>query len=267
MTVSRDDHMDTLLAQALGWVDPATRAVTPAIHPATTYVRDHSGGNAKTYSYSRDDNPTYAQVEAVLAALEGGAEAMVLSAGLSAASLPFLTLAPGDHVVLQDVIYWGVRKWVTGFAARHGIEVDRFSAAEPGRLATMLRPGQTKVGRNPGQPDLEVVDIAAAAAAAHRAGARLAVVDRRHAGSDAPVGTWRRSGDARRDQIPERPQRRVGRCPGGQGRGQRLVARDASNPPISGLVLAWLLRGMRLYMRQVSANALARPATCKARRR
>ena len=47
MTVSRDDHMDTLLAQALGWTDPHTRAVTPAIHPATTYVRDHDGGNAK----------------------------------------------------------------------------------------------------------------------------------------------------------------------------------------------------------------------------
>ena len=79
MTVSRDDHMDTLLAQALGWTDPHTRAVTPAIHPATTYVRDHDGGNAKRYSYSRDDNPTYTQLEAVLTALEGDADAMALA--------------------------------------------------------------------------------------------------------------------------------------------------------------------------------------------
>ena len=67
---------------------------------------------------------------------------MVLASGLSAASLPFLTLAPGDHVVLQDVVYWGVRKWVTGFAARHGIVVDNFSTAEPTSLAAALRRGK-----------------------------------------------------------------------------------------------------------------------------
>ena len=31
---------ETLAAQALGWVDEATGAVAPPIHPSTTYVRD-----------------------------------------------------------------------------------------------------------------------------------------------------------------------------------------------------------------------------------
>ena len=70
---------------------------------------------------------------------------ILIESALIASSLPFLTLAPGDHVVLQDVVYCGVRKWVTGFAARHGIVVDNFSTAEPTSLAAALRPGQTKL--------------------------------------------------------------------------------------------------------------------------
>lgn len=268
MTVSRDDHMDTLLAQALGWIDPHTRAVTPAIHPATTYVRDHDGGNAKRYSYSRDDNPTYTQLEAVLTALEGGADAMVLAAGLSAASLPFLTLAPGDHVVLQDVVYWGVRKWVTGFAARHGIVVDNFSTAEPTSLAAALRPGQTKLVwiETPANPTWEVVDIAAAADAAHDAGAKL-VVD-----STAATPVLTRPLDLGADLVMHAATKYLnGHSDVLAG---ALVVKEADSEwwremlqtrQSLGLVLgpqeAWLLlRGMRtlsLRMRQVSANALA----------
>jgi cystathionine gamma-synthase len=32
----------TLSAQALGWLDPATNAVAPPIHPSTNYARDEN---------------------------------------------------------------------------------------------------------------------------------------------------------------------------------------------------------------------------------
>jgi len=30
----------TVAAQALGWIDEKTRAVSPPIHPSSTYIRD-----------------------------------------------------------------------------------------------------------------------------------------------------------------------------------------------------------------------------------
>ena len=58
----------TLLAQALHFTDPATGAVTPPIHMASTYARDESYGLVAGASYSRADNPTYRAVERVIQA-------------------------------------------------------------------------------------------------------------------------------------------------------------------------------------------------------
>ena len=33
-------HPETVSAQALGWIDERTRAVTPPIHVSSTYLRD-----------------------------------------------------------------------------------------------------------------------------------------------------------------------------------------------------------------------------------
>jgi cystathionine gamma-synthase len=175
--MSDDFHLETKIAQALGWIDESTRAVIPAIHPATTYVRDPAGSNQDGFIYSRDNNPGYGQVEQTLAALEGGQDAMVLSAGMAAAVLPFMSLQSGDHVIIQDVLYWGVRGWVTKHCARFGIDLDFFPANDPDQISRLLRPGKTKMLwiESPANPTWEVVDISAMAALAHKAGARLVV--------------------------------------------------------------------------------------------
>lgn len=177
MATNRPKHPETQLAQALGWIDESTGALVPPIHGATTYQRDPDNGYRKGYSYTRGDNPTYAQVEALLANLEGGEAAMVLGSGMSAATLPFMTLRSGDHVVAQSVMYWGVRAWLTGFAEQWGLEVDLVAPNDPKAMAAAIKPGRTKLVwiETPANPTFECVDIAAAAALAHAAGARLCV--------------------------------------------------------------------------------------------
>ena len=86
----------SLAAQAMGWIDPVTKAVVPPIHMASTYLRDEDNGYRSGRIYARADNPTFDQAEATLAALEGGAKALVFSSGMSAATACFLALAPGD---------------------------------------------------------------------------------------------------------------------------------------------------------------------------
>jgi cystathionine gamma-synthase len=167
----------TLAAQALGWTDAATGAVTPPIHPSTTFIRDADNQYRSGFSYARPTNPTYAQPEALITALEGGDASMLLASGMAAATAVFLALKPGDHVVAPEVMYWALRRWLTSFATDWGLAVDLVDATSPRAIAAAVRPGQTKLVwiETPGNPTWAVTDIAAAAQVAHGAGARLAV--------------------------------------------------------------------------------------------
>jgi cystathionine gamma-synthase len=167
----------TLAAQAMGWVDPTTRAVIPPIHTATTFIRDPDNQYRAGRSYARADNPTFDHAEALLAALEGGAACLTFASGMAAATTVFQVLAPGDHVVAPNVMYWGLRRWLTTFGRERGLVVDLVDACDLDAIAAALRPGATRLVwiETPANPTWAITDIAAAARLAHDAGARLAV--------------------------------------------------------------------------------------------
>ncbi len=170
-------HPQTLAAQAMGFVDAESKAIIPPLHTATTYIRDPDNQYRSGRVYGRDDNPTYDHPEAVLAALEGGAEALLFASGMAAATAAFQALAPGDHVVAPKVMYWALRNWLTGFARQWGLAVDLVDTDRLDDLRAAMRPGKTKLVwiETPANPTWVVTDIAAAAEIAHAAGARLAV--------------------------------------------------------------------------------------------
>ncbi|MGL4964184.1 MAG: trans-sulfuration enzyme family protein [Inquilinus sp.] len=167
----------SIAAQALGWVDPVTRAVTPAIHPSSTYIRDPDNQYRSGRIYARDNNPSYDQAEAVLAALEGAEGAAVFASGMAAATAVFLALAPGDHVLAPKVMYWSLRNWLVTEATRWGLKVELVDTHDIDAVRAALRPGETKLVwlETPANPLWTVTDIAAVAEAAHEAGARVAV--------------------------------------------------------------------------------------------
>src|SRR5471032_156058 len=167
----------SLAAQAMGWIDPVTKAVVPPIHMASTYQRDEDNGYSSGRIYARADNPTFDQAEATLAALEGGAKALIFSSGMSAATACFLALAPGDHVVVPKVMYWSLRNWLATFATQWGLKVEFVDADKTDAIAAAIRPGATKLVwlETPANPTWAVSDIAAVAEIAHKAGALLGV--------------------------------------------------------------------------------------------
>src|SRR6266404_1554544 len=67
---------ETLAAQALGEIDAASGAITPAIHPSTSYERNPDGTYRSGLAYTRSDNPTYDHAERLLTTLELGAGCM-----------------------------------------------------------------------------------------------------------------------------------------------------------------------------------------------
>jgi len=167
----------TIAAQALGWIDEKTRAVAPPVHVSSTFVRDPDNRFRSGRSYSRDDNPTYDQPQAVLATLEKGAGAALFASGMAAATAVFLSLAPGDHVVAPKAMYWLLRSWLLTFARRWGLEVDIVDMTNLAALRSAMRPGKTKLiwTETPANPQWDITDLVAAVEIAHGAGARLAV--------------------------------------------------------------------------------------------
>lgn len=174
---------DSIAAQALGWVDEKTRAIIPPIHVSTTYLRDPDNQYRSGRVYARADNPAFDQAEAVLARLEQGSAAMLFASGMAAATAVFQALAPGDHVLAPQVMYWSLRNWLMNFATHWGLKVELIDMADPAAVQAAIRPGQTKLVwvETPANPLWTVTDVAATAAIAHAAGARLAV--------DSTVGT------------------------------------------------------------------------------
>jgi cystathionine gamma-synthase len=168
----------SLAAQALGRVDPLTRAIVPPIHVATTYLRDEDNRYSSGYVYGRPDNATVREAEAVIAMLEEApAGALLFSSGMAAATALFQALEPGDHVVASKVMYWALRNWLAGEATRWGLTVTFVETDNLDALAAAVQAGRTRLVwiETPSNPLWTITDIAAAAAIAHRAGARLAV--------------------------------------------------------------------------------------------
>lgn len=174
---TKDWHARTLAAQALGRIDETTQAVTPPIHLTTTFIRDPDNQYRSGNIYGRPDNETVREAEAVIAALEGASQALVLGSGMSAAVAVFLALKPGDHIVAPKVMYWALRNWLLNDAAEWGLRTDFVDTSDLDAVRAAVRPGETKLVwlETPANPLWTITDIAGLAEIAHKAGARVAV--------------------------------------------------------------------------------------------
>jgi len=179
--MKRDDigkwSPETLAAQTLFGSDPVNGMIVPSIHPSTTYLRDPDNQYRHGRVYSRADNPGYDVAAGVLAALEGGEEALLFASGMAAATAVFFALSPGDHVIVPKLMYWALRAWLLDTATRWGLEIEFVPTEDVAAVKAAIRPGKTKLIwlETPANPVWSITDIAAIAELAKQAGARLAV--------------------------------------------------------------------------------------------
>ncbi len=169
-------RLETLTVHTGRPVEPGTGAVTPSITLATTFERGLDGGFPHDI-YTRLGNPNRHALETALNTLEGGAAALAFSSGQAAAAAMLQALATGDHVLLSDDLYHGVRHYVKDVLERWGLQFDFVDMRDAKNIERALKPNTKLVWvETPSNPSLKIVDIAAAAEAAHRGGA-LCLVD------------------------------------------------------------------------------------------
>ena len=168
---------ETLVIQGIGEVESPLGELVPPVHLSTTFVRHPDGSLPSSHGYSRPDNPTYREPQAILAALEGGSECFLFSSGMAAATAVFQSLLPGDHVVVPPVMYFVMRQWLGDFAASWGLEIEYVDTADLDAVRAAMRPGWTRLVwmETPANPTWAVSDIAAVVEIAHAAEARVAV--------------------------------------------------------------------------------------------
>jgi len=168
---------ETKTATALDWVDEATDGLTLPLRPTTSFLRDPQALDRAGRIFTRDDNPTFSQPEALINSLEGGCGCLLYSSGMAAITSVFQRLYPGDHVVVPNLVYSGLRDWLNTHGSRLGLEITYVEDCSVNTLESVILPGKTKLLwlETPSNPTWQITDIAAAAAQAHKAGALVAI--------------------------------------------------------------------------------------------
>lgn len=156
-----------------------TSAVAPPIFQTANFRGDsaddfayRAGEPRHPEFYTRYGNPNLAQVECLLADLEGAESALVTASGMGAISATVLALvAAGDHVVAQTNHYGGTDNLLGKLVTRFGVEVARVDQRETANFERALRPN-TKliVVETPSNPIMALTDLAAVASLAKSRG-------------------------------------------------------------------------------------------------
>jgi cystathionine beta-lyase/cystathionine gamma-synthase len=157
--------------------DPATGAITVPIYQTSTYVQD-AVGEHRGYDYARVANPTRTALQLCLASLESAEHGFAFSSGLGAVTTIMHLVSPGERVVAVNDVYGGVYRMFSQVYEPKGYEFTWLPAAEMGEGLADQLDERTRIVwlETPTNPLLNIVDIKAAADAAHAAGA-IVVVD------------------------------------------------------------------------------------------
>src|SRR5437867_378648 len=156
--------------------DPATGALTVPIYQTSTYAQEGVGQH-KGYDYARVSNPTRTALQLCLASLESAEHGLAFSSGLGAVTTIMHLVSPGDRIVAVNDVYGGVYRMFAQVYEPKGYEFTWLPAAEIGDKLAQHLDERTRIVwlETPTNPLLNVIDIRAAADAAHAAGAMVVV--------------------------------------------------------------------------------------------
>lgn len=156
--------------------DPTTGATVVPIYATSTYTQ-LGVGNHRGYEYSRSGNPTRTALETALASLEGGELGLAFASGLAATTAVFQALLrPGDEVAASADLYGGTFRLLERVMKPWGLTTRYTDDSSPAGFESIITPKTKLVWiETPTNPLLQVLDIAAIAEVARKAGATLAV--------------------------------------------------------------------------------------------
>ncbi len=171
-----DHHFETLCVHAGQGIDETGARAVP-VHRTSSYVFKSSRHAADLFAlkepgniYTRLQNPTHEVLEKRMAALEGGAGALVVSSGTAAVFYAVINLArSGDEIVAADNLYGGTMTQFQDILPQFGIRTRFVNASSPQAFdAAITDRTRALFVETIGNPSLDVADLPAVAAVAER---------------------------------------------------------------------------------------------------
>jgi len=177
-----DYKFDTLSLHAGHSPDKETNSRAVPIYQTTSYTFNDTNHAAGLFAlkefgniYTRLMNPTTDVLEKRVAALEGGAAGLAFASGMAAITAAITTIAEaGDEIVAASNLYGGTVTLFGHTLPKLGIKVKLVDAKNPENFKKAITEKTKAVyAETIGNPELNLLDIEAAAKAAHEAGVPL----------------------------------------------------------------------------------------------
>ena len=165
--------IDTLIVKGIEAKSNPYNAVIPPIYLASTFVQESLDDFGK-YAYSRGANPTRNAFEELFAKFEGSKYAFALASGMAATSAAFALLKSGDRVLLNNNVYGGTYRYVSGIFENQGVNYDLVD--DLNSISEIPSDVKMVFIETPSNPLLRVTDIERISELAHKNGA-LVVMD------------------------------------------------------------------------------------------
>ncbi len=149
--------------------DPLGSVTTPIYQTSTfsfesaEHGADCFAGESDGFIYTRIGNPTIAEFEATIAALENGYNGIAVSSGMAAVNTVYLTyLGSGDHIVCHNTLYGPSRGILEKKYVKLGIESTFVDTAEINNVANAIQPNTKLIFlETPANPTISISDIEA----------------------------------------------------------------------------------------------------------
>lgn len=156
-------HLNTQAVHAGYTIEKEFGSVSQPIILSTTFEREN--GVPREHIYTRSENPNRISLEAKLAILEGGAEAIAFASGQAAAYAAFQAiLEPGAHVLIPDDCYHGIRSLLSQVYQGWQINAEEVDMSVVSNVADAIRPETQLIWiETPTNPKLKIFDIQAIA--------------------------------------------------------------------------------------------------------
>ena len=175
----RNYHIETKCQLKAGAHQDAFGSLSVPIYQTATFehrgIRGVQHADSCGFDYTRVSNPTREQLEAVMALLEGGNDAMAFSTGMAAIDVLMELFQPGDHIIVDGDLYGGSTRLFDLVNRKNGLTFTAIDFSEDDVCAA-IRP-QTKALylETPTNPMMHVTDLAKVSRIAREHGLLLIV--------------------------------------------------------------------------------------------
>lgn len=146
-----------------GNIEDSSRAIMSPIILSTTFERGEDQLSFPSgYMYSRYDNPNRHALEHKLTLMEKGVACVSFASGLTAALAVFQSLSSGDHVILPDDTYFGVRNILIKLFPQFNVSFSLVDMLDLAAVKAAIQPNTKLIWlETPSNPRVKITDIQA----------------------------------------------------------------------------------------------------------